>query len=50
MLGVEIMTKYQMIMLTNLISYIEFSPNKDLNFILQQLIKIKNDDRAYWQV
>ena len=44
------MNKYQLQTLNGLIAYIEFSPNKDLNFILQQLIKIKNDDRAYWQV
>ena len=44
------MTKYQLRMLNSLISYIEFSPIKDLNFIRQQLIKIKNDDRTYWQV
>lgn len=44
------MNKYQLQTLNGLIAYIEYSKIKDYNYILQQLIKIKNDDRTYWQV
>lgn len=50
MLGVVGMNKYQQQTLDALIGYLQYSPIKDFDFILQQLLKIKNDSRTYWQV